>query len=69
MRGRGAGWGSGDRVARTSEAGLLADHPEFAVEVRRALQGRGYRADPFHVVMREFPEWTRERWGRAVEGP
>lgn len=39
----------------------------FADAVERAPQERVSRGDTFHVVMRESPEWTRERWARARE--
>jgi hypothetical protein len=32
----------------------------------RLRQQQGYRGDPYPVVVRESPEWTRKRWGRAV---
>ena len=38
----------------------LSEDARFAAAVQRALQQQGYRGDPYHVVMREFPEWT---WG------
>lgn len=34
--------------------------------VRAALGRAGYRGDPFPAFRREKPEWTRERWDRAV---
>lgn len=44
----------------------LSEDARFAVAVTRALKQQGYRGETFHAVMREFPEWTRDRWGRAV---
>lgn len=46
----------------------LSEDARFAVAVQRALQGRGYRADPFHVVMREFPEWNARAVGEGGGG-
>ncbi len=34
--------------------------------VRSALARAGYRGDPFPMLRREKPEWTRDRWDRAV---
>ena len=44
----------------------LSQDARFAVTVTQALSQQGYRGEPFHAVRREFPEWTQERWGRAV---
>ena len=45
----------------------LSDDARFVGAVTQAVSDQGYRGEPFHAVMREFPEWTQERWGRAVE--
>ena len=45
----------------------LSNDGRFAAAVQRAVSQGAYCGDPFHLVMREFPEWTRERWGRAIE--
>jgi hypothetical protein len=34
--------------------------------VRAAATRAGFRGDPFYLLKREKPEWTRERWDRAV---
>ena len=36
----------------------LSDDARFAAALLRVLRERMYRADPFHVVMREFPEFA-----------
>jgi len=45
----------------------LSEDARFVATVTRALSQQGYRGEPFHAVRREFPEWSQERWGRAVE--
>ncbi len=44
----------------------LSEDARFVSAAQRAITQQGYRGDPFHLVTREFPEWTRERWGREV---
>lgn len=44
----------------------LSADVRFVMAVRQALAERRYRGDPFEVVRREFPEWTRGRWDNAM---
>jgi hypothetical protein len=50
---------------QAASAPLSAD-ALLARSVRAALQRAGYRGDPFPLLRREKPEWTRERWDQAV---
>ena len=45
--------------------GLSAD-ARLVQAVRAAAARAGYRGDVFPLLKRERPEWTRERWDRAV---
>ena len=50
----------------------LSEDALLVRSVRAALGRAGYRGDPFPLVRREKPEWTRERWDLAVlelDGP
>jgi hypothetical protein len=44
----------------------LSDDARLVQAVRTAAACAGYRADPFPLLKREKPEWTRERWDEAV---
>jgi hypothetical protein len=45
----------------------LSDDARLVQAVRAAAAKAGYRGDPFPLLKRQRPEWTRERWDRAVE--
>jgi hypothetical protein len=45
----------------------LSEDARLVQAVRTAAARAGYRGDPFPLLKREKPEWTRERWDRAVE--
>jgi hypothetical protein len=47
-------------------ADTLSDDAVLARAVLQALQKAGYSGDPLPHVRRAKPEWTRERWDRAV---
>jgi hypothetical protein len=56
--------GQGECVRRGLE---LSEDARVAQAVRAAASRARYRGDPFPLLKRERPEWTRERWDRAVE--
>jgi hypothetical protein len=51
---------------------VFADRPKLSEDavlvqaVQAALARVGYRGDPFCALRSQKPEWTRERWDRAV---
>jgi hypothetical protein len=45
----------------------LSDDAKLVRAVWAALAKSGYRSDAFPLLKRQKPEWTRERWDRAVE--
>ncbi len=45
----------------------LSDDARLAQAVRAAAARAGYRGDAFPLLRRAQPEWTRERWDRAVD--
>jgi hypothetical protein len=45
----------------------LSDDARLAEAVRAAAAHARYRGDPFPLLKRERPDWTRERWDRALE--
>jgi hypothetical protein len=44
----------------------LSDDARLVQAVRAAAARAGYRGDAFPLLKRQKPEWTRERWDRAV---
>jgi hypothetical protein len=55
---------------RRSPAGRqveLSDDARLVQAVRAAVARSGYRGDAFPFLKREKPEWSRERWDRALE--
>jgi hypothetical protein len=44
-----------------------SDDAKLVQAVRAAARRAGYRGDPFPLLKRQKPEWTRERWDRAIE--
>ena len=44
----------------------LSDDARLVQAVREVAARAGLRGDPFPLLKREKPEWTRERWDRAV---
>jgi hypothetical protein len=40
---------------------------QFVSHVTQSLQAHGYRGDPYEAVVRQAPQWTRERWNRALQ--
>jgi hypothetical protein len=44
----------------------LSEDAMLVRAVRAALDRAGFRGDPFYALKREKPEWTRDRWDRAV---
>jgi hypothetical protein len=54
----------GPRQRRDTQ--LLAD-VRFVSHVTQSLQAHGYCGDPFEAVVRQVPQWTRERWNRALQ--
>ena len=44
----------------------LSDDARLVRAVREVAVRAGFRGDPFPLLKREKPEWTRERWDRAV---
>jgi hypothetical protein len=61
------------RPAPAEQRGIVRGMPELSEDARlvqavRAAAARArYRGDPFPLLKREKPEWTRERWDRALE--
>jgi hypothetical protein len=45
----------------------LSEDARLVEAVRAAAVRARYRGDPFPLLKRQKPEWTRERWDRAVE--
>jgi hypothetical protein len=45
----------------------LSEDARLVQAVRAAARRAGYRGDPFPLLKRGTPEWTRERWDRALE--
>ena len=45
----------------------LSEDARLVQAVRGAAVRAGYRGDPFPLLKREKPEWTRRRWDRAAE--
>jgi hypothetical protein len=45
----------------------LSEDARLVQAVRAAAAGARYRGDPFPLLKRQRPEWTRERWDRAGE--
>jgi hypothetical protein len=39
----------------------------FVADVQRRLSRTGFSGDVFSLVSRELPDWTRERWEKAVQ--
>jgi hypothetical protein len=52
-------------VILRSEPALSAD-ARLVAAVRAAAARARYRGDPFPLLKRQKPEWTRERWDRAL---
>ena len=51
-------------MKRPSE--VLSKDALFVVDVSARLQRHGFSGDMFAAVNRELPDWTRERWERAM---
>jgi hypothetical protein len=45
----------------------LSEDARLVQAVRAAAARVGYRGDPYPLLKRQKPEWTRERWDRALE--
>ena len=43
----------------------LSDEAHFAHLAQQVLRAHGWRDDPFLLVHRQYPEWTRARWEQA----
>lgn len=43
----------------------LSDEAHFAHLAQQVLRAHGWRDDPFLLVQRQYPEWTRARWEQA----
>jgi len=43
----------------------LSDDAYFAHLAQQVLRAHGWRDDPFLLVQRQYPEWTRARWEQA----
>ncbi len=43
----------------------LSDEAHFAHLAQQVLRAHGWREDPFLLVRRQYPEWTRARWEQA----
>lgn len=56
---------AGVQVKRAAEC--LSDDALTVRSVRAAVAGAGYRGDAFPCLKRQYPEWTRERWDRALQ--
>jgi hypothetical protein len=57
----------------SGQGGIIGMRPGLSADarvveaVRAAAARAGYRGDAFPLLKREKPEWTRERWDRALE--
>ena len=65
-------YGSGLEVRPSSRVGIATARPELSADARlvqavQAAARTGYRGNAFPLLKRRKPEWTRERWDRAVE--
>jgi hypothetical protein len=66
-------YGAAPPGAAAVQGGVARFGPELSADARvvqavRAAAARArYRGDPFPLLKREKPEWTRERWDRALE--
>jgi hypothetical protein len=56
----------GTRVSIMPARPQLSDDARLVQAVRAAAAKAGYRGDAFPLLKRQKPEWTRERWDRAV---
>jgi hypothetical protein len=45
----------------------LSDDARLVQAVRAAAARAGYRGDPFPLLKRQRPDWTRDRWDRVLE--
>lgn len=45
---------------------VLSEDARLVVAVRRVAEQHRLAGDPFYLLKRERPEWTRERWDKAV---
>ena len=52
-------------VGTPAPAVPLSDDAHFAHLAQQVLRHDGWRDDPFLLVKRQYPEWTRARWERA----
>lgn len=53
-------------AAGTAGTGVpLSDEAHFAHLAQQVLRAHGWRDDPFLLVHRQYPEWTRARWEQA----
>jgi hypothetical protein len=61
------------RSAPSEQGGIVRGMAELSEDarlvqaVRATARRAGFRGDPFPLLKRQKPEWTRERWDRAVE--
>jgi hypothetical protein len=63
-------YGRGPATGQAPGAGqgpVLSADARLAEAVRAAVARSGYRGEAFPFLKRERPDWTRERWDRAVE--
>ncbi len=44
----------------------LSDDAKMVLAVKRVATQHRLTRDPFHLLRHEKPDWTRERWERAV---
>jgi hypothetical protein len=44
----------------------LSEDARLVQAIRATVARTNYRGDPFPLLKRERPEWTRERWDRAL---
>ena len=67
LYGEPAGEASGHGIGHASLGGCgTSDDARLVQAVRAAVARAGYRGDAFPLLKRQKPEWTRERWDRAV---
>ncbi|RUL84591.1 hypothetical protein [Tautonia sociabilis] len=53
-------------VPERTEPRTLSEDALVVRSVKAALARVGFRGDPFYALKREKPEWTRDRWDRAL---
>ena len=59
-------FGAEQRIMAEPRVVLVADDAKLVQAVQAAAKRSGYRGHAFPLLKRQKPEWTRERWDKAV---